>query len=206
MKLYYAPGACSMGVHLLLEEAGCSFEAIRLSFAKGDQRSDGFRAVNPKGKVPVLDAGKDGVITEFPAIAFYVATLDPASRLLPGDRMSQVRALELIDYAIATVHMRGFTRLSKPEIFSPDGDPEMVKLDGRTIVLEGLTWMDARLGDAPYVLGEFSIADAALFILEWWARRIGLTLPERLSAHLDRMLRRPAVQRMLATEGLAPAA
>ncbi|MDN8617495.1 glutathione S-transferase family protein [Variovorax ginsengisoli] len=206
MKFYYAPGACSMGIHLLLEEAGCSFEAIRLSFAKEEQRSDGFLAVNPKGKVPVLDAGQDGVITEFPAIAFYVASLDPASRLLPGDTMAQVRALELIDHAIATVHMRGFTRLSRPEVFSSDGDPEKVRAAGRTIVGDGLAWMDARLGDAPYALGAFSIADAALFILEWWARRSGLPLPERLSAHLDRMLDRPAVQRMLATEGLAAAA
>ena len=50
--------------------------------------------------------------------------------------------------ATATVHMRGFTRMSKPELFSSDGDPQKVKSAGRAIVEEGLAFFDARLGDA----------------------------------------------------------
>jgi len=202
MKLYFSPGACSMGIHLLLQEMDVDFELAKVSLANGEQKAPAFRSVNPKGKVPVLDAGADGVITEFPAIAFYLSTLPAGSKLLPRDPLSQVRALELMDYAIATVHMRGFTRIAKPEQFSSDGDPQKVKATGRQIVEQGLREFDARLGEKPYLLGDFSIADAALFIIEWWSRRAEIELPDRTSAHLNRMLARPAVKRMLETEGL----
>lgn len=202
MKLYFSPGACSMGIHLLLHEMEIPFELVKVSLANGEQQSGVFRSVNPKGKVPVLDAGADGVITEFPAIAFYLATLEASAKLLPRESLAQVRALELMDYAIATVHMRGFTRIAKPEQFSADGDAQKVKATGRSIVEEGLGHFEVRLANKPYLLGTFSIADAALFILEWWSRRAGIALPSRLDAHLDRMLARPAVTKMLVAEGL----
>ena len=203
MRLYYSPGACSMGIHLLLQETGLTFETTRVSLAEGEQRSSAFLDVNPKGKVPVLDAGADGVMTEYPAIAFYIAGLASIIRLLPTDRLAQVRALELIDYAVSTVHMRGFTRLSRPELFSPDGSAPLVREAGRNVIHKGLEVFEAALGDKPYALGEFSIADSALFFIEFWSRKISLPLAPRLNSHLERMLDRPAVQRMLKAEGLS---
>jgi len=204
MKLYYSPGSCSMGIHLLLQETGVDFEIAKVSLAEGEQRSQAFREVNPKGKVPVLDAGTDGVITEYPAIAFYIAGLPSPTPLLPADRLAQVRALELIDYAVATVHMRGFARMAKPAVFSPDGDPKLVRDAGRSLVVEGLERFDAALGEKPYALGEFSIVDSALFFIEFWSRKVSLPMSQRLNAHHERMLARPAVRRMLQAEGLTP--
>jgi glutathione S-transferase len=103
------------------------------------------------------------------------------------------------------VHMRGFTRIFRPEYFSPTAeDKEKVQQAGREIIRQGFGIVASVLGDQEYVLGRFSIADAVLFLLEYWAvRRDAMTLPGNLDAHLQRMLGRPAVQRALAGEGLA---
>ncbi|ALM83498.1 glutathione S-transferase family protein [Bordetella sp. N] len=200
MKLYYAVGTCSMGIHLLLEEIGKPYETHLLKFSSGDQKAPEYLAINPKGKVPCLDAGEDGVLTEWPAIAFYLAKRFEQAKLLPADALAQVRALEIIDYAVATVHMRGFSRIAAPANFSSDGDPELVKKTGLDIFTAGLALLEKTLGDKEYFLGEFSIADAAVFNLEWWANRRSIAIPGRLKAHFDRMMARPSVQRMLAAE------
>ena len=70
MKLYYAPGACSIGIHVLLEEIGRPYELQRLSFPDGEQHQPAFQAVNRKGKVPTLVRDDGTVLTEFPAIAW----------------------------------------------------------------------------------------------------------------------------------------
>lgn len=205
MRLYYGPGTCAMGIHLLLEEIGQPYEKVRLNFAKAEHKQAAYLAINPKAKVPALETDGHGVITELPAIAFYLAKTYPGARLLPEEIIGQVRALELLEYATATVHMRGWTRIVKPAQFSADGDPELVKKEGMAIFTAGLDLLARTLGDKPYALGEFSIADAGLFILEQWAGRGNIQLPEKLAAHYDRMIERPAVQRMLEQEGLKAA-
>jgi len=69
MKLYYAPGACSIGIHVLLEEVGKPYEAERVNLQQGEQYKPDFTAVNPKSKVPTLVRDDGSVLTEFPAIA-----------------------------------------------------------------------------------------------------------------------------------------
>ena len=70
MKLYFSPGACSIGIHVLLEEIGKPYEAVRLNFQEGDQYKPGFTSINPKSKVPTLVRDDGSVMTEYPAIAF----------------------------------------------------------------------------------------------------------------------------------------
>ena len=205
MKLYYLPGACSIGIHVILEEIGKPFELGRLNGQAQDQYKPEFVAKNPKSKVPTLEQDDGAIITEFPAIAYYLGRSFPEAKLLPSDILAETRALELMDYIVATVHMRGFTRIFRPEGFAvrPE-DAESVKAAGREVVEKGFKILEAELDGKDYLLGDYSVADSALFYVEWWAAgRAGLTLPPNLAAHLDRMKARPAVQRMLATEGLA---
>lgn len=206
MKLYYADGTCAMGIHLLLEEIGEPYEKVRLSFAENEHKQPAYLSINPKAKVPALATHEHGVITELPAIAFYLAKTYPQARLLPDDVIGQVRAMELLEYVTATVHMRGWTRIVKPALFSADGDPERVRQEGMAIFTAGLDLLAKGLGDKPYALGDFSIADAGLFFLEQWAGRRRIALPPALAAHYARMLERPAVRRMLEQEGLVPEA
>lgn len=205
MKLMYAPGACSLGIHLLLEEIGKPYQTQQVDLRGGGQFKPEFTSVNPKSKVPTLVRDDGSVLTEFPAIAFWLARTNPQSKLLPDDPESQARALEAMDYVVATVHMQGFTRIFRPGNFAPSAaDEDTVKARGREIFERGLGVLNNALAGKDYVAGQFSIADAALFYVEFWgASRLKLDLPSNLAGHYKRMLARPAVQRMLQQEGLA---
>lgn len=207
MKLYYSPNACSLAIHVLLEEIGKPYQLRRVDFSRREQYGPEYIAINPKSKVPVLELESGSRLTELPAIAWYLARANPQSNLLPADIEGEARAIELMDYLVATVHMRGFTRIFRPENFSPSPeDKEKVQQAGREMIRQGFDIIAPGMGDQEYILGTYSIADAVLFFLEYWAvQRVGMALPGNLDAHLQRMLARPAVRRALADEGLAAA-
>jgi glutathione S-transferase len=204
MKLFYSPNACSLGIHFLLAEIGKPYTLEKVDFGAKAQYSEDFTAINPKSKVPVLQIENGAIITEFPAIAFYLARANPEAKLLPTGIEAETRALELLDYLIATVHMRGFTRIFRPEVFSPTPeDKEKVQAAGVKFIETGFSLLEPVLGDKPYILGEFSIVESALFFLEYWAvNRAKLPLPANFQAHFERLLARPAAQKTLAAEGL----
>jgi len=205
MKLFYSPGACSLGIHVLLEEIGASYELALVNLREGQQFSPEFRAVNPKGKVPALVIGEGRVLTEFPAIAFWLAMSFPQARLIAQDVETQARTLELIDYIVATVHMRGYTLTRLPQKFADTPEAQArVRKAGLDVVTEGLTNLAALLGEKDWFVGDFSIADAAAFYLLNWAASQPEEIPGNLIAFHRRMLARPAVARALQQEGLAP--
>ncbi len=204
MKLYYAPGVCSIGIHVLMEEIGKSYEAEAVDLRAGAQYKPEYMAVNPKSKVPALVDDAGTLRTEYPAIAYWLARTNPFSNLLPDDIDLQAKALEVMDYCVATIHMQGFTRIFRPGNFAPNAaDEDAVKARGTEIATKGFAALNEILAGKDYAAGKFSIADSAIFYVEFWAKRIGLALPANCAAHLERMLARPSVQRTLAAEGLA---
>jgi len=204
MKLYYAPGACSIGIHVLLEEIGKPYESIRLDLRAGDTQKPPFSNINPKGKVPTVQRDDGAVITEYPVIAHYLAKTNPQAGLLPKSEDAELAAAQAMDYCVATIHMQGFSRLFRAANFTPnEADHEAVKARGRELIEKGYAIMDKALDGKEWVAGEYSMADSALFYVEFWgAKRMGIQLPPNLAAHLERMLARPAVKRMLEQEGL----
>jgi glutathione S-transferase len=205
MKLYYAPGACSIGIHVLLEEIGKPYEAQKLNLKEGDQYKPDFTSINPKSKVPTLARDDGSVLTEFPAIATWLARRSPEKNLLPNDADAEARALEAMDYVVGTMHMQGFARMFRPENFAPNpADHEQVKARGREIFQKGLEFMDKAMAGKEWVAGQFSVADAALFYVEFWAAdRMHMELPANLEAHYARMKARPSVQKVMQVEGFA---
>ncbi len=204
MKLYYAPGACSIGIHVLLEELGKPYESEPVNLREGAQYKPDFVAINPKSKVPTLVRDDGSVLTEFPAIAYWLGRTKPFANLLPDDVDLQAQALSLMEYAVATIHMQGFARLFRPSNFSPSpSDEDAVKARGKEVVEKGFANLDKALAGKDYGVGPFSIADSAIFYTEFWAKRINVALPANCAAHLARMLARPAVQRAIQQEGLA---
>lgn len=205
MKLFYAPGACSLGIHAVLEEIGKPYEAIKVSLRGDPSERAALDAVNPKGKVPTIQRDDGTVITEYPVIAHYLAKANPEANLWPADADAALRAAEAMDFCVATIHMQGFSRLFRPMNFAPsEADHEAVKAQGKGIMEKGYGIMADQLGTGHWIAGEYSVADSALFYVEYWgAKRMKMALPPALAGHLDRMLARPAVARMLAAEGLA---
>ncbi len=204
MKLLYSPGACSLGIHVLLEEIGKPYQAEAVNLREGAQFKPEFTSVNPKSKVPTLVRDDGSVLTEFPAIAFWLARTNPDKHLLPDDADAQARALEALDYAVATVHMQGFSRLFRASNYTPNpADEDKVKARGKEIAEKGYSILDKTLAGKQYVAGDFSIADAAVFYVEFWgAGRMQMQLPPNCEAHYKRMLARPAVQKTMQSEGL----
>ena len=207
MKLYYAPGACSIGIHVLLEEIGKPYDLQKIDGAKQEQYGPDFVKLNPKSKVPTLQKDDGSVLTEFPAIATWLARKNPDKNLLPADPDSEARVLEALDYVVSTMHMQGFSRMFRPGNYAPtEADHDKVKARGKEIMEKGLAILDKALEGKEYIAGKFSIADAALFYIEFWAgARMKMTLPKNCAAHYERMKNRPAVKRTIEQEGLTAA-
>lgn len=202
MKFYMTPGSCSTGIHILLEELELVFEVYLVNLMAGDHLRPENLAVNPKGTIPTLVRDDGSVITEFQAIAWWLARAYPKAKLLPEDIEGGVRVIETLDYVVGTIHGQGYTRIFTTNNYSSDAaEHAAIQVRGREIVSKGLALMDGVLAGKEYVVGSFSIADAALFYVEFWADKIKLELPPNCLAHYQRMLQRPAVRRVLMEEG-----
>ncbi len=205
MKLFFAPGACSIGIHVLLHETGAPFEHVKMDLRAGDQFKPEFQAVNPKGKVPALVRDDGTTLTEYPAIAFWIASSFPDAKLMPAGAEAQARAMETTGYCVSTVHMQGFGRIFRPVNFAPsEADHEAVKARGMEIFTKGLATLDKALEGREWIAGDYSFADSAVFYVTFWGGAgLKLDLPANLAAHYQRMLARPAVQTTMQEEGLS---
>jgi len=202
MKLYMAPGSCSTGIHILLEELELPFEAWIVNLPAGDHYKPEYLAINPKSTIPTLVRDDGSALTEFQAIAWWLARRYPKARLLPDDADGEARVIETMGYVVGTIHGQGYTRIFTTDCYTSDpAGQEAVKARGREIVEKGFALINDVLAGGEYVAGRFSIADAALFYVEFWADRIAIDLPEHCLAHYRRMRERPVVQRVLAEEG-----
>jgi glutathione S-transferase len=182
LTLYFAPGSSSMAAHIGLHEAGAPFESRPLSFAKKEQRSPEYLALNPEGKVPTLVI--DGrPLTEVAGVLFYLARAYPQAKLLPESAEGEAQAVSWMSFIASTLH------------------PARAKGTEHTLNVYGIA--DKRLGGKEWALGPFSIADIHLFRL-YWRLKNALELPEgalpNLAAHHERMMARPAVQKTVAIE------
>ena len=205
MKLYWGPHTCAIGIHVLLEEIGRPYETEKLNVGDGATHKPPFLAINPKGKVPTLVRDDGTVLTEFGAIATWLARTNPDKDLLPSDPEIEARATETLDYVEGTIHGQGYARLFAPSVFEPQDvihgtlglGQSAVKSQGRAMVETGFAILDPQLARHPYAAGDsFTIADAALFYVERWAQPQGIALPVNLAAHFERMLARPAVHKV----------
>jgi glutathione S-transferase len=202
MKFYMTPGSCTTGIHILLEELDLAFEVYVVNLPAGDHRKPEYLRINPKATIPTLVRNDGTALTEFQSIAWWLARSYPKARLLPDDIEGETRVVETLAYVVGTLHGQAFARIFATSNFTPnEADWDNVKSQGSEMVEKGFAILNDVLGDREYVAGRFSIADAALFYVEFWADKLKMELPPRCLAHYQRMLTRPAVQRVLREEG-----
>jgi glutathione S-transferase len=209
LKFFYGPNACSLAPHIALAEAGAQFEAIRLDLKAGDQRKPEYLAVNPKGRVPAL-VTPQGTLTECAVILGWVAQTYPEAHLKPdGDffAFSEMQSFNL--YLATTVHI-AFAHLFRAERWA---DSETARAEIRakvpTVLAQVFTLVEDRLHDGrPWVCGDrYTVADPYLYVFARWLEREGAGGSAAMPltrAHRARMQERPAVQKVLAAEGIAP--
>src|SRR4030095_2212668 len=115
LTLYFSPGACSLASHLGLAETGTLYEAKPILLAKGQQRTEEYQKITPRGKVPALSV--DGkVLVENTAILTYLARRFPEKKLMPTDPGEEARGLGTMCWFSSVVHP-SFQRVNRPERF-----------------------------------------------------------------------------------------
>jgi glutathione S-transferase len=199
MKFYMTPGSCSTGIHILLEEIGLVFEAHVLNLPRGDHLRPDYLAINPQGTIPTLLLDDGTALTDFIGIATWLAQHHPRRKLLPDDPAVAEEARAILDFCTRHIHGEGFRRVFTPERYA--GDRAATVAEGRAIAAAGLEAIGVAIAGRDYAVGPFSIADAALFYVEFWADKTGMTLPPNCLTHYQRMKTRPAVAQVLAEEG-----
>ncbi|CCE06188.1 putative Glutathione S-transferase [Bradyrhizobium sp. STM 3843] len=206
MKFYMTPGSCSTGIHIILEELEEVFEAHIVNLPAGDNFKPDYMAINPKATIPALVRDDGSVLTEVPAIAYWLGRTRRRGKLWSGDVETETRLIEAMTYIAGTVHGHGFARIFATPTFSRnEADQDSVRALGRNIVMKGFAILNKMLDERPYLGGDFTVADPILFYVEFWADKTGIPLPANLAAHYQRMLARPVVQRVLREEGYNPA-
>ncbi|MEK4032203.1 glutathione S-transferase N-terminal domain-containing protein [Methylocystis sp. IM3] len=202
MKFYMTPGSCSTGIHILLEEIGLAFEAYIVNLVKDEHLKPDYLAINPNGTIPTLLRDDGVALTDFLSIAEWLAETYPRRKLLPESADARDTALAIMHFCVQQIHGEGFRRVFTPERYAGrQPDVEAIKAEGREIVACALIAVDTELAGKDYVAGDFSIADAALFYVEFWADKTGMALPRNCQTHYERMKTRPAVRQVLAEEG-----
>jgi glutathione S-transferase len=193
MKLYFAPGACSLSDHIALHVAGLSFEHEKVDLkAKKTESGADFTAINPKGYVPALTLDSGETLSENIAILDWIAHQSPA--LKPSGPMGHTHLLEALAYISTEIH-----KAYKP-FFSGAGDDEKAKA-GQMINKRMGYLADTMKGD--YLFGaDISVADCYLFVMLLWAQKNAIEAPAALVAYRDRMMGLPAAQKAMKHEGL----
>ena len=205
LKLFYSPGSCALASHIALEEAGASYETVRVDFGANEQRKPEYLAVNPKGRVPAL-ATDQGILTETPAILAYVAQSFPAARLAPlDDAFAFGRVQAFNSYLCSTVHVAHAHRIRGYRWVDADDEASIAAMRRKVpqTVGECFDLMEREMFAGPWVMGEsYTICDPYLFTVAGWIEGDGVD-PKRVPRiidHRNRMADRPAVRRAIAAE------
>lgn len=200
MKLYYAPGACSLSPHIVALEAGIPLQLEKVDTkAKRTAHDHDYWQINPKGYVPALALDDGELLTEGPTIVQYLADLKPESGLAPASgTLARYRLQEMLGYINSELHK------TYSPLFNPS-TPEEVREERKAYLRKRYTLLEQRLARQPWLLGErFSVADAYLFTVTSWAGHVGLDLSDfpALQDFQRRVAARPTVQAALEAEGL----
>jgi len=207
INFYMTPGSCSTGIHILLEELEMVFSANLVNLMAGDQYKPEFIAINPKSTIPVLVLNDGTALTSFQGIAWWLATAHPKAGLLPESIADQAKALDLMGYVVNQIHGAGFTRIFTPEVYCQeetlsDARKEIIQKKGEEIVSKGFMVVAEFLDqNGEYLAQQFTVVDAALFYVEFWADKTQMCLPPKCKAHYESMKQRSAVRQVLAEEG-----
>jgi glutathione S-transferase len=201
MKLYYLPGACSLTANIVLREAGVPFELVKVD-RRSKRAADGkdYKEINPNGYVPALVLDDGTVLTENIAVLAYIADRNPAAGLAPpAGSLGRYKVLEWLSFIGTELH-KSFSPLFRQDA------PEEAKQYARGNLYARLDYAERALGANSWLVGgQFSVADAYLFVVLSWGAHVDVDLgrwPQLKRLH-DRVAARPCTVEALRAEGLA---
>lgn len=196
MKLYYAPGACSLAGRISLHEAGVAAEFERVDMkTKITEQGYDYLSINPRGYVPMLALDDGNSITENVAVLGFIADHEPA--LGPDGPLGRTRLIELLSWLSTELHAA----------FRPlwESAPSAEKTNALNLVAKLLDIMSDQMREHYLFGSRFSVADAYLFVMLRWAGAFRIPVSPEMHAYFARIAARPTVQRALWEEGLLDA-
>ena len=177
MRLYtYFRSSAAYRVRIALNLKGVAYEAVPVNLLKGEQRQEGYRAVNPQQRVPSLDTG-GATLIQSPAILEYLDEAYPEPPLLPvgAANRAKVRAVaSLIACDIHPLNNSGVlaylkTRLGHDQAAADEWYAHWVR--------EGFDAVEALIEPGPYAFGSrVTLADVYLVPQVFNARRFNVPL------------------------------
>jgi glutathione S-transferase len=199
LTLYFAPGACSMAAHIVLEEGGEKYEPKKVDLAAGEQRTEAYLKIHPLGRVPALRLDDGDHLAENTAILPF---LGKRFGLWPTDAKAEAKALSLIGFFAASVHP-AHAHIGRPERYASDPAAfPTLKETGLKSFHGYLQQIDGMLDGRDWFSDRYSVLDPYGFVFYTWGVRRELPMAEmkNYTAFKDRMLERPAVQRVVENE------
>src|ERR1700740_3334987 len=199
LTLYYAPGACSLASHIVLEESGETYEPKKVDPPGGEHSTEAYLKINPLGRVPALRLDDGQPMTENTAILPY---LGKRFGLWPKDAMGEAKAMSMIGYFASSVHP-AHAHVGRPERYTADASayPGIKEAALKTFHCY-LKQIDGMLAGREWLSDSYSVLDPYALVFYTWGVRRELPMGElkNYTAHKDRMLKRPAVGRVLEDE------
>jgi glutathione S-transferase len=202
LTLYFSPGACSLASHIGLEETGAPYELKPILLAKGQQRTEEYLKINPRGKVPSLSV--DGkILVENTAILTYLARSFPGKKLMPADPAEEARCIGTMCWFSSIVHP-SYQRANRPERFAEgEAAQTAVKETGRKSFWANCQEIDSMFQGKDWIMGnEYTLVDPYALVFYGWGVRGGFPMKE-LSAYTtwqERMMKRPTVRKSVESE------
>ncbi|MFO1413923.1 MAG: glutathione S-transferase family protein [Burkholderiales bacterium] len=211
MQLYFHPGNASLAPHMVLAQLGIPFELVWVDRENGAHRTEAYRRLNPNGQIPVLVDGGT-VVYESAAICLCLADLHPAAGLVPPPQTRErAQCYQWLMWCTNTLQP-ALMQYFYPERYVEGDDAATAGLlKARAEARAGamLDLLDDHLAahGAQWFLGpSFTVVDPYVLMLGRWSR--GFRRPARDRSHLGpylrRVLARPAIAGVFATEKIAP--
>jgi glutathione S-transferase len=205
-RLHNFPGACSLAAHLVLSETGAPYELVTVNLRDGQQHSEEFRALNPKGRVPVLVDG-NVILTEVSAIMIYLAHKHPDAGLLPEDPAMLARCVEWCSWLGSSVHAAAVAQVWRPNRFADDPAVHAEISDkGKKNLAESFILIESRLNPGAWAVdNRYSIVDPYLLVFYRWGYRMELDMRVLFPAwtdHAERLCQRAAIRAALEKDSL----
>jgi glutathione S-transferase len=204
--LHAAPGSCSFAPHIVLEEIGEPYLLALMSAGHPETKTDAFRRLNPKGRIPVLTA-ENFILTEAPAILIHLGLTNPGANLSSIDAEGLVRSIEWFNWLSSTVHAVAVRMIWRPDYFTEGAEHVQLVAKGREHLLSAFSLIELKMKERIWAVGDrYSVVDPYLLVFFRWGNRMHIDMQNSYPAwtkHARRLESREAVQRALARESIS---
>jgi GSH-dependent disulfide-bond oxidoreductase len=208
LQLYSLPTPNGVKISIALEELGLPYEVHRVAFDSNDQFSPEFLSLNPNNKIPAMidphgPGGRPLALFESGAMLVYLA--GKTGRLMPADPAGRYETLQWVMWQMGGVGPMfgqvGFFHKFAGREFEDKRPRDRYVAEARRL----LGVLDGQLSEREWVVGDYSIADIAIFP---WVRNlvgfygagelVGFDDFVNVKRALQAFVARPAVERGLA--------